>query len=355
MNNLKDKKYTHIYNVVVKNKENFLYTTKSCNVLKSASGVCLSNSPITKFKVNSNSRYNIFTCKNKNKTQIRAYKANPQSKERKQINSNKRTIIVDKLTNEVFTYLYFKKCLNKHNILKTRLMTYYGAYSCDETSYIHMNQHGYGNGNVSISKMKISDEEFVKELLIQCLGVLYGCNDACHGNLTLENVHVYPKVFKLHNFSNGVVVTNPRSKSKLFVSSSAEYIDVKFRLNKQRVSIIEDPELSTTEDALKFVTMMFIRGLKVIDIYTLLVSIALHRRFSKFFLNLHENKKSLEYTLQSIWEPHQRAYINMRISENIGKNSILDCMKFLTTPLPNGEFIIMRRNLLKVVLEKLLA
>ena len=293
-------------------------------------------------------------CKHKTKTQIRAYLSEPLFVDNAQINSNKRAILVEKLTNEIHTYLFFKHCLAKKNILQTSLMTYLGAFACDDTTYIHMTQVGYGNANIALSKMKVSDTFFIKELLTQVLGVLYACDNACHGNLSLTNIQVFPKSFKLCNFSNGVVNINPRGKSRIFVTNHLGFTDLRFKSTKHFVQLTSDPGIYYEKDALQLISILFIRGLKTIDVYTLLISIALHKRFSHLFLSLHNNKNTLEYILQSIWSPRQRPFINLKISQNIGKNSILDCVKFLTSPLSNGEFILLNSNLREKLLSQLL-
>jgi hypothetical protein len=317
----------------------------------SSNGIC-GDIPFTKFKVNRNSRYNIFECANKTKTQIRAGLSSGESKTKDKLGS-KHIILLERLTNEICTYLYIQKCLKNHNALKNSVMKYYGAFSCEDTAYFHMMKNVYGNANVALSKMNKGDQVYIKELFIQILGVLYACDNVSHGKLTLENIHVYPSSFKLVNFENGVI--RIKSKRKLtYVGRGLEYTNIQFKAIKNSIAFASVPSISNEDDAMSFVSYVFMRGFKSMDAYTLLVSIACHKRFSSLFLNLHNNKKSLEYILQSVWHPRQRPFILLRISENIGKNSFFDCVKFLTTPLQNGEMIILRRNLNEVLLKALL-
>jgi hypothetical protein len=342
MNNLKNRDDKNIRNVILKKKPNFLYAEKSCNVLNAAGNICNNGIPFTKFKFPLNKRYNIYKCSNKrDKTQIRAFKTRGIY-----INVVKNIHTVEKLTNEICTYLHFKKMISKRNILKKGVMNYYGAFSCDNVAYIHTEANVYGNANVALSKMYVSDREYIRNLLVQIVGVLYAVSDVLHGNLTLKNIHVQKNNYKMLNFSNGVVKTGKKYITNVY---NDEYKVIK---NGNYVTI-QGAEKIKKNDAEKVVASCYIKGVNVMDIYILLVSIALHARFKKFYIDLHENKDTLEYILQSVWKPSQRAMIQMRINR-MKSNDLLSCVRFLTTPFSNGEYIMMDNQIVEKILKKLL-
>ena len=289
---------------------------------------------------------------------------------------------LDEFTNESFIGLAIEDVVRKHKIKTKSFVKQYNAYICNEVSYNHMELCDLGDMSKVINTKDLTQKHkkfcqnksaVLSHCLLQITKILPFLQVRCqytHGDLKAGNVFIKnettvtklgtekilsPITFKLADYGKNCITLG---KYRLFNDHKVRPYIPRIRLNSDNKTFVLSKFTYVPRYYRSQILFAYLRHIGLpfngdIDIYILIASLLLHKDYGDVLLAFPKSFHKI------LWEDLQVSMLTQHI-KNIKTtvpsdklSSVTTAMYFLTKKLPNGKYLILKKNVSKKLFKNL--